>query len=132
MVSQRQTNVGQKAASQHVHMLFGCQFNRVTQGIFGLARVIARNHLDLTAQQTACHVNLFNRQLPALLVRQRELGNGRVAVDFADFDGQLVGTVDHGCSGQKHTTEQGLFRQFHGFLLKTNSEQRDRQTACQS
>jgi hypothetical protein len=76
MVGQGQPHVGQKAPGQHIHFFLGGELHRVAQRFFGLAHIVACDHLHRTAQQSALGIDLFHRQLPALFVRLGELGNG--------------------------------------------------------
>ena len=74
------------APRQHVHFFLGSEFNRVTQGFFRLACVVAGYHFDLSAEQAPLGVDLLHSQLPALLVGLGELRDGGIAVDFTDLD----------------------------------------------
>ena len=89
VIGERQTHIGQKAAGQNIHLFLRCQLDGMAQRFFGLAGIIARDHLHLAPQQPACHIDLFHGELPALAIGLGELRNGRVAVDFADFDRRL-------------------------------------------
>jgi hypothetical protein len=58
----------------------------VAHGIVGLAGIVARDHLDAAAEQSAAGIDLLDRQLPRLAIGHQKLRDRRVAVDLADSD----------------------------------------------
>jgi hypothetical protein len=72
--------------------------------VVGLARVVARDHLQRTAEQAAGSVDLVDREFPGFAVRHQELRDRRVAVDFADADGLACGRLALRVHGRKHGT----------------------------
>jgi len=51
----------------------------------GLPAVVARDHLELLAEDTALRIDLLDRELPAPLVRLQECGLRLIAVELADL-----------------------------------------------
>ena len=108
-ITKGQPHVGQKAPSQHIDIFARGEFDGMAQRFFGLANVVAGNHFDLAAQQAAGGIDFFHGQLPALTVRQGELGNGRVAVDFTNLDGHSRGGLRGQRRRQPQTAQQRRF-----------------------
>ncbi len=87
-VRDREPDVGEEGAGEQRHLLARDQLVGERHGVRGLAAVVAREHLERPAAEHAARgVDLLDRELPALLVGQREARETRVAVDLADLDG---------------------------------------------
>ncbi len=89
-VGQCETRVGKKAAEQQLDFFARQQLLRGADRVAGVAVIVARDDLKLSAQHAARGVDFFKRQLPTLLVRAQKGGNGLVAVDLADADGRFL------------------------------------------
>ena len=111
MVGQGQAHIGEEAPGQHIHLLLGGQLDGMAQRFFGLAGIVAGDHLDLAPEQTALGIDLLDRQLPALLVGLGELRDRGIAVDFTDLDrclGQGGGAQGGGQQADGHQAVHGV------------------------
>ena len=90
-IGHREADVGEEGAGQQRHALARDQLVGERHGVGRLAAVVARDHLErAAAEHAAGGVDLLDRELPALLVGQREPRKARVAVDLADLDRFLL------------------------------------------
>ena len=86
-VGHGEADVGEEGAGEQRHALARDQLVGERHGVRGLAAVVAREHLERPAADHAARgVDLLDRELPALLVGEREGRKARVAVDLADPD----------------------------------------------
>ncbi|MNV64351.1 hypothetical protein D3C71_1569890 [compost metagenome] len=105
-VGQRQAGVGEEPAKQQFHFLAGNQLLRGAHRIARVAVVVARDDFQLPAQHAAFGVDLFQRQLPTLLVGAQKGGNGLVAVDFADAYRRFLVLGDGNADGRQRQGQE--------------------------
>ena len=85
-VAHRQADVRREGAHQEAHLLARDEFLGHPYGVARVAVVVARDHLDLAAQDPSGLVDLLERELPAFFVGVEEGGEDLVAVELADLD----------------------------------------------
>ena len=81
-----EADMGQKCAGDQIDALAGDEVLGHAHGVTRIGTVVARNHLDLLAEQAALRVDLLDRELPTLLVRIEKGRLRLVAVHLADLD----------------------------------------------
>src|SRR5690606_18354179 len=107
-VREREADVGEEAAGQHVDPLAREELLGHPDGIARAGTIVAGDDLELLAVDAAGRVDLLQRELPALAIGIQERGLCLVAVDLADADRVLRGG-GRGC----RDAEAGDRRQHH-------------------
>src|SRR5207248_10327037 len=96
----READVGQERAGEHVEALAGHELLGDAHSVPGIAAVVARDELELLAEQAARGVDLLDREIETLLVGLEKRRLGLVAVELPDPD-RLLGRSRTERAGQK-------------------------------
>jgi hypothetical protein len=67
-----EADVGQEGAGEQGDALAGYQLVGENEGVRRLATIVAREHLERSAEHPARAVDFFDRELPSLAIREQE------------------------------------------------------------